>query len=97
MLKMFIDTLGKTGGIVEPDFRVLESLSQLSKDYPKLCLTALELMIQGNDAEKTYYFRDGEILEIIQNGESKKDQELDELADKIRNELVKYGILQYKK
>jgi hypothetical protein len=97
MLEMFIKTLEKTNGVIDPDFKVLRTLADLSKDHPEKCLTALLLMVNGKDKEKTYYFRDQEVLEIIENGEAKNEQALNETAEKIRNELVKYGFLQYKK
>jgi|GEM_PF-4980433 len=55
-------------------------------------------MIKGKDTEKTYYFRDPEVLKIIETAESKNDEELTEMASNIRNDLVgNYGFLQYKK
>jgi hypothetical protein len=97
MLKQLIKTLKATSGVIDPDFRVLRTLADLSNQNPKLCLEALDLMIKGRDSEKTYYFRDGEISEIINNAESKNDTELNSLTDSIRNELVKYGFTQYRK
>lgn len=97
MLDMFIKTLEKTNGVIDPDFKVLRTLADLSKIHPAKCLAALLLMVNGKDKEKTYYFRDQEVTEIIENAEAKSEQELNETAEKIRNELVKYGFLQYKK
>jgi len=97
MLKNLIRTLEQSRGRIDPDFRVLASLATLSEEFPKETATALELMVKGEDSEKTYYFRDKEISTILKNTEKSKDTDTLLVATSIREELVSYGFINYRK
>lgn len=97
LLDKLISTLKKSNGHIDPDFKVLEQLTLLADKFPKQVGEVLELMVKSTNKEKTYYFRDKEIMLIIEKLEVSDDEEAKQHAKEIRDTLVGYGFTKYTK
>ena len=97
LLEMLNKTLDKSSGYIDPDFRVLEQLNLLVTEHPLLVANALDKMVNSSKNEKTYYFRDKEVGLIIEQLESKENDDVNILTKDIRETLVGYGYTQYAK
>lgn len=97
LLQMLIKTLGKSNGYIDPDFKVLEQLNLLAEEFPALVGEALEKMVKSTKKEKTYYFRDKEVIFIIEKLEKNTDEKIIAHVKGIRDTLVGYGYTQYSK
>lgn len=97
LLQMLINTLNKSNGYIDPDFKVLEQLNLLAEESPTLVGEALEKMVKSTKKEKTYYFRDKEVILIIEKLEKNTNKAVLNHIKEIRDTLVGYGYTQYAK
>ncbi|MCA9381924.1 hypothetical protein KC660_00775 [Candidatus Dojkabacteria bacterium] len=97
LLDMLLKTLEKSGGNIDPDFRVLEQLSLLAPEFPLLVAKILDRMVKSVKKEKTYYFRDKEVSSIIEQLELEDNDDVNTFVKDIRETLVEYGYPQYAK
>jgi hypothetical protein len=94
LLKQLIATLKKTDGVIDADFKVIETLSTLAPSYPRLASEALFIMVKGQG--KTGFFLHGhrdEISRIIMAGYQSNNRDW---ADKIVDHLTKLGFEDYR-
>lgn len=97
ILDLLNQTLKFSKGVIDYDFKILESLIQTSKEYPLLTIQCLEKMVKAEDRDRMLYFRDKSIIEVLNNIDSSTNEESKKIADDIRNYLIGKGFTEYKK
>jgi len=95
MLEQANKTLEKTRGIIHPNFLVMENLCELANEFPSLVITALHFIVKSGFRDITLRFN-AEIQNILKVVYKAGDTKAINLADEIKNYLLKLGYMEYR-
>ena len=97
MLEMLVKTLEKTNGYIEADFRVIEALDKLSKNYPELVAKALLLCVKTRNYEhrSMLLLSNEKIKSIVAVLFQYENEEVSILVEEIIDNLLKLGEEEY--
>ena len=93
MLKKLLQTLEKTKGVIEPDFRVLEALFVLASDYPLLVSQSLLKIARAKQLDR-FHFRamnEDYIEKIVHKLYLHKDEKVVENISKVSDQMMRLG------
>ena len=96
MLQRLIETLHKTGGVIEAGFLVLAALSALASRHPLLCARALSLIVKSRSADRLMLGHNENIEGILSTLYSSADAQAIEVAESVIDHLTKLGFERYR-
>ena len=96
MLERLIETLHKTGGVIEADFLVLAALSALASRHPVPSARALSLIVKSRSADRLMLGHNENIEGILSTLCSSGDVQAIEVAESVIDHLTKLGFERYR-
>jgi hypothetical protein len=92
MLEMLFRTLNKTNGIIEPDFRVLETLKKLASKYPLLVAQCLQKIVKAKHQDQfQHMMRKEDVKNIIEQLYSNSDEQVRVIISQISDQMLRMG------
>jgi SOS-response transcriptional repressor LexA len=97
MLDRLIQTLEKTEGDVDGEFKVMQALAELADKYPLACAKVISLVTRSRVREKViFHTNEDEIGQALKKIYASKNKTAIELADGIVDHLTKLGLERFR-
>lgn len=98
MLKNLLETLKQTKGIIDPDYRTLETLDDLAEKYPLLVPQCLLEIVKAQYQDKFLRLtRESSILSIVQKLYRNDDEKVRKIIAQVCDHMLKLGNNDFRK
>jgi hypothetical protein len=95
MLNQLLETVKKTGGLIEGEFIVFQTLDELAFEYPELAMEILNLIVFSKAKERTFLFSRNELKDILTKIFSGSSIEAKTIGKRIVDYLTRLGLKEY--
>ncbi|MDX9971041.1 MAG: hypothetical protein RBS56_04020 [Candidatus Gracilibacteria bacterium] len=92
MLENLLETLDQTKGIIDPDYRTMETLENLSEKHPLLVAQCLLKIVKAQYQDRFLRLtRDKSILSIVQKLYRNEDDEVKKIIAQVSDHMLRLG------